>query len=161
KLPPAEEKRPPILVAMELLLHNKSEEALACLREYPECNQDVFLRLLPVLATMTQKKLTDLSAEEQKVLYQELDGLMGFMRARTQLLIEQMYFFEEDGDTGEYRALPEGHAFRGASNSDWGEPVQFFVHLRNLCCEKRNGYYETKLSSTVKIVDAKGTVCWW
>ncbi len=158
-LGPTGAKKEPLLVAMELFLRNQPHEALDYLRDYPQANQDVFLRLLPVLKTMTQRRLQDLSPDEQRVLYQTLEGLMATMRGQTELMIDQMYYFEEDSDAGEYRALADDHEFKAGSGSQSGDLVQVYVQVRNMTCEKRHGYYETKVSSTVRIRDAQGAEC--
>jgi hypothetical protein len=119
--------------------------------------------LLPVLTEMTQKKLSDLDPERKRILFQQLDGLMECMRAQTGLIIEQMFFYEDNGDAGDYKALPEDHQFRarpGTNSPQPGEKVQLFLQLRNVCSEKRNGFYETKLASKVQVADSDGKV-WW
>jgi hypothetical protein len=159
KLPPLE-KREPLAEAVQCVLENKHEEALRHLQAYDADTQDLFLRLLPALSVLSKKKMTDLSAAEVAVLHEQLHGLLNTLRPRTALAIDKACFCEWVKGYGNYKPLPEGHAFAVPAAGRPGELVQLYVELRNFTSEARNGAFETRLSSSVEICDGRGEQVW-
>jgi hypothetical protein len=159
-LPLAESEKEPLLEALAKFLNNRPDEALEHLRNYDPGNREMFQRVLPMLAQLTQKKLNELSNEERSNLYREFDGLWTFLRSCTELSIDQMCYCESITNAGDYKALPNGHEFRAANGGQLGDPVQIYVQLRNLCSEKRGSWFETRLTSTVAIIDGAGQEQW-
>ncbi len=115
---------------------------------------------------MTKRKLEDLSPEEVRTLQEQLDNLLLVLRSRADLVIDRMCFCESINGYGDFKALPEDHIFRAGNSQMPGEPVQVYVQLRNLGCKKRQDkhkgcYFETRLSSSVEILDKKRNRVWY
>ena len=154
------EKREPLAEALQCVLDNKHDEALRHLQAYDGETQDLFLRLLPTLSILTKKKLGELSAPEVAILHEQLVGLLGTLRPRTPLAIEKVCYCEWVKGYGNYKPLAEGHAFAAPLARRLGELVQLYVELRNFANEPRHGAFETRLSSSVEILDGRGEVVW-
>lgn len=160
-LPVVEEKKEPLLVALDKFLRNQPEDAVELLKGYDETRQDVFLRLLPVLAQMTQKKLEDLGSDETSVLYQQLDGLLASLRSRTDLLIDRICFCEEITPLGVCKPMPEDYQFQARRGQQLGDLMRIYVQFRNLGSMKKGSVYQSQLSSSVEIVDERGERLWF
>ncbi len=153
-------KREPLAEALQCMLDNKHEEALRHLQAYDADTQDLFQQLLPAMSILSKKKLSELSAAEVAVLHEQLYTLLGTLRPRTTLAIGKVCFCEWVKDYGNYKPLPEGHAFAAPSANRPGELVQLYVELRNFVSEQRHGAFETRLSSSVEICDGRGELMW-
>ncbi len=153
-LPPA--RKEPLVLSLEKFLQHRPDDAIKDLKHYDAESQEFFLRLLPVLAHLTQKKLSQLDQAETAVLYDQLDSLLSTLRARAELVIDQICFCESSGGFGVYQPVPENHVFRAESDDQPGERVQIYVQLRNLCCAKRGQYFEACLASSAEVVDQHG-----
>jgi len=153
-------KREPLTEALQCMLDNKHDDALRYLQTYDADNQELFQRLLPAMSLLSKKKLSDLSAAEIAVLHEQLYSLVGTLRPRTALEIGKMCFCEWVKDYGNYKPLPEGHAFAAASPNRLGDFVLLYVELRNFTSELRQGAYETRLSSSIEICDSRGEMVW-
>lgn len=155
--PPVE----PVVAALECILRSRHQEALAHLKKYDGPTQELFLRLLPAVALMTQKGLAGLNAREVGLLNEQLHGLLVSLRPRTELGIDQACFCSWVKSYGVYKPLPEGHGFVPSSPTSPGELVQLYVELRNFVSELRGDHFETRLSSTVEIADGNGRRIWF
>lgn len=144
-------RREPVIDAFQCILDGRHNEALDHLRKYDQGTQEIFLRLLPAMALMTQKTLDQLSAPEIAVLHEQLQSLLVSLRPRTDLQIDKMCFCEWVKAYGIYKPLPEGYGFLAKTSSRPGELVQLYVQLRNFSSEFSNGFYTTRLSSKVEI----------
>ena len=153
-------KHEPLAEALNCFLENKHDEALRHLQAYDAETQDLFLRLLPAMSILSKKKLTELSAAEVAVLHEQLYSLVGTLRPRTPLTIDKCCFCEWVKGYGDYKPLPEGHAFGAASANRPGDLVQLYVELRNFANEPRQGWYVTRYSSAVEICDSRGELVW-
>lgn len=160
QLPAPITKREPLAEALQCILENRHDEALAHLQAYDAPTQDLFLRLLPALSILSKKKLTELTAAEVSVLHEQLYSLLGTLRPRTPLTIDKACFCEAVVNYGNYKPLSEGHAFAAPSVQRPGELVQLYVELRNFASELRLGAFETRLSSSVEICDSRGELVW-
>lgn len=157
---PVPVKREPLAEALACVLENKHNEALACLQAYDPETQDLFLRLLPAVAVLAKKKVTDLSAPEVALLHEQLQTMLTSLRPRTPLVIDKACFCESVKGYGNYKPLPEGHAFAAPLSGRPGEMVQLYVELKNFLNEPRLGGYETRLSSSVEVADSRGELVW-
>jgi hypothetical protein len=162
KLTPSEivVKHEPLAEALNCFLDNKHDEALRHLQAYDAETQDLFLRLLPAMSILSKKKLTELSAAEVAVLHEQLYSLASTLRTRTPLTIDKCCFCEWVKGYGDYKPLPEGHAFGAATANRVGDLVQLYVELRNFANEPRQGWYVTRFSSSVEICDSRGELAW-
>lgn len=158
--PPDLVKREPLADALQYILENKHDEALRCLSAYDAETQELFLGLLPTLSILSKKKLTDLSVAEVAVLHEQLYSLIGALRPRTPLAIAKVCYCEWVKGYGNYKPLPEGHAFAAPGANRPGELVQLYVELRNFMNASRHGAFETRLSSSVEICDGRGELVW-
>jgi hypothetical protein len=148
-------KREPIVEALHCVINNRHSEALQLLRKYRPSTQEICLRLFPVLALMSQEK--ELTPAQSAILVETLESLLDAQRQHSPLAIDKACFVEEEGNSyGNYKEVPPGHAFRGGTLNRPGDYVLLYVELRNFASELKNGYYTTKLSSTVEILDQKG-----
>lgn len=153
-------KREPLAEALQCMLDNKHDDALRHLQTFDADTQELFQRLLPAMSILSKKKLSELSAAEIAVLHEQLYSLVGTLRPRTALQIGKICFCEWVKDYGNYKPLPDGHAFAAASPNRPGDLVQLYVELRNFVSELRHGAYETRLASSVEICDARGEMVW-
>ncbi|MCI0638703.1 MAG: hypothetical protein L0Y72_29950 [Gemmataceae bacterium] len=144
-------KREPLIDALVCILEKRNAEALQHLQKYDQSAQDVYLRLFPVLAVLTQKKLDQLSAGEIAVLQETLSGLLVTLRPRTALVIEHMWFSENIRGHGDYQPLPENFGFTAATRNMPGGFFMVFMELRNFTSMLRDGQYETRLNTSVEI----------
>lgn len=153
-------KREPLADALQCVLENKHDEALRHLSVYDAETQELFLGLLPTLSILSKKKLTELSVAEVSVLHEQLYSLIGTLRPRTPLAIAKVCYCEWVKGYGNYKPLPEGHAFSAPTASRPGELVQLYVELRNFVNVSRQGAFETRFCSSVEICDGRGEVVW-
>jgi hypothetical protein len=148
-------RKEPLVLALEKFLQRQPDEALKELRNYDTGTQEFFLRLLPVIAQLTQKKLEQLDPQETTALYDQLDSLLFSLRARSELEIGKIRFCESID-----KPLPEHYGFRAKNAEQPGEKVYLYVELRNLTSEKRAQAYETRLSFIVEVLDRRGVKLW-
>jgi len=158
--PESQLKREPLTDALQCILENKHDEALRCLSAYDAETQELFLGLLPTLSILSKKKVTELSAAEVAVLHEQLYSLIGTLRPRTPLAIAKVCYCEWVKGYGNYKPMPEGHAFAAPAPGRPGELVQLYVELRNFVNASRHGAFETRFSSAVEICDSRGELVW-
>jgi hypothetical protein len=154
-----QDKKEPLLEALDCFLREQPEKALALLKCYQQSSQDVYIRLLPVLAQLTHKGVDQLTPEEVSAIHEQLQGLAAELRPRARLVIDRVCFCEAIDGYGQYRALPEGHTFRAGGDQP-GELVKLYVELRNFALLPCPQGYLTRLSSSMQICDAAGKQ-WW
>ncbi len=140
-----------VVQALRSFLDDQPNKALDYLKEYDGGTQDIFIRLLPALARLTQKSIEQLNPEEVVVLQDQLESLLETLRPYTQLGINKLCFCRSQAAVTD--PLPNGHDFHAATRSDArdGELVNVYVGLRNLCCDRQDGCNEVRLSSFVEI----------
>src|SRR5207247_2240290 len=63
-------KKEPLLEALHCVLENRHDEALLYLQNYDHDTQELFIRLLPPMAMLTQKTLGQLSSAEVAAMYE-------------------------------------------------------------------------------------------
>lgn len=157
-LPPPD-KQEPLVEALVSFLKNQPEDALRQLERYDQDTRDVFQRVLPILTLLSRRKLSEMSSEELASVQMQLQILLHALRSRTSLVIDQMCYCEYVKGFGDYKPLPAEHAFQ-AGGKRLGELVQVYVELKNVACERRDLYYESRLNSLVEIRDAQDKLIW-
>lgn len=151
----------PVTLAFQCILDNRPNEALKHLKKYDAPTQEFFIRLLPPIAVMCKKSLEQMSPGEIAALHEQLQSLDAALRNRAELLIDKMCFCEWVRAYGVYEALPAHHGFTAGSPTRPGDLVQLYVELRNFASEPRDGEFETRLASTVVILDPQGRQVWF
>ncbi len=149
-----------LVLALQCMLEDQHQEALQHLQGFDPETQEFFLRILPTLTVFAKKKLDDLTPTEVAVLNDQLHNLMVTLRPRSELVIDKMCYCESVKSFGVFAPLPDGHPFLTALKDRPGEMVQLYVELKNFACELKDGRYETKLSSSIEIRDAKNEKVW-
>ena len=151
----------PLVKALECALAHKPNKALDWLKSYDPATQDFFIRLLPIMARVTQKSLEQMNPEEMAVIQEQLEGFVDTLRPRAELLITKMCFCKPISikGFGIYEPLADGHLFHAATKPGReaadGEGVDLYVELRNFSSEPRDLFHETRLASWVEIRDPK------
>ena len=153
--------RDPLGIALKFLLEDKNEEFLDQLKQYDPARQNLFKRVLPTLPLFSQKKITDLSPDEASRITEVYQFVVREVRPRTPLIVENACFCDWVNSFGVYQPCTEGHVFQASSSPrpgerlQLGERVQLYVEVRNFASVQRDGFYETRLASTVEIAEVK------
>jgi hypothetical protein len=151
----------PIVMALQRMLEGRHQDAIKYLSTYEDDKQELFLRLLPPLATLVKKRMDELTTQEVAVLNKQYQGMIDSLRPRSELLVSRMCFCEEVRGYGWVRPLPENHAFLTGTESRIGELVQLYVELKNVASEPtKDGEYLTKLACSLELKDAAGKKVW-
>jgi hypothetical protein len=156
KLPEPPIKLAPFVQALQAILDDRHQDALKHLQAYDPETQEFYLRILPALTILARKRIDQLSLPEVAVLNAQLESLLVTLRPRTELVIERMCYCEWFKAYGIYQPLPDSHAFVAPSGDRPGEMVSLYVEVRNVASVPHDNYFETRLSSTIEIRDAKG-----
>ncbi|MBI3407391.1 MAG: hypothetical protein HY040_03420 [Planctomycetes bacterium] len=144
-------KDEPLVEAMRCILANQHQKAIKHLEAYEPETQEVFIRLLPVMAILSKQGLDRLTSPEIATLVDQLKGLMVVLRPRMEFVIDKMCCCDWIKSYGIYNPLPEGHGFSATTPARHGDVVHLYVELRNFASELRGGAYETILSSSLEI----------
>jgi hypothetical protein len=161
---PLPEARPapreePVVEALRLLLDRKNKdpaEALALLRRYDKPTQDVLLGLLSVAARLGEGGLERAAPPEVAVMHEQLRGLADALRGRAPLLLDKLCFCRRIDNFGGFEPLPVDYAFRAGGNGLPGERARVYVEVRNFTNRPHGDTFETRLASTLEIVNAEG-----
>ncbi len=149
----------PFLLALQAMMQNKHEEAVRYLQAYDPQTQDFFLRMLPILPLVGQKKWAYLSHDEVQNVADQLKKIQEDLRPMTGITIGCLSFCEWVKAYGNYKPLGEDHVFVASTNQKPGDLVQLYVELRNFGSQQRTkGIYETVLASSLEIRNARGEV---
>jgi hypothetical protein len=155
------QKEEPLVSALHYLLCNQPQEAMKRLEAFDNYRQNLFYRLLPMVATLGEKTFDQLSAEEKDALEKQLQGLVIALREPAELVISKMCLCERIDGYGEYKPVRAGHVFKaGSPQGKWSDLVQIYVELRNITCTERDGAYFTSLNGVIQIRDAQGAELW-
>jgi hypothetical protein len=149
---PPEAPEEALLAALRYFLDNKADKAVEVLKKYDKANQDLLLRLLPVLVEMTH----NLREAQPNVFTQLADNLERAREPlvpRAELLIDNMAYCERIQDFGRYVPLEQVHVFHPSTHERPGDLVQVYVEVTNLSSVQRPGSrcFETRVESTVDI----------
>ena len=142
-------KRAPLVEALQCILDERHQEALKHLQAYDPETQEFYLRVLPTLTIFARKKLHELSQQEVAVLSEQLQSLLAALRPRAELLIDRMAFCEWSKGFGMYKPVDNPSFLTG-------DQMHIYVELRNFASERRDGFHETRLRSSLEIRDATG-----
>jgi hypothetical protein len=151
----------PVVEALRLLLDRKEKnpaEAVAVLSRYDKPTQDVLLGLLSLAARLGEGGVERAAPEEVVAIQEQLRGLADALRGRAPLLLDKLCFCRRIDNFGGYEPLPPDYAFRAGGNGLPGERARVYVEVRNFTSRPRGDAYETRLESTLEIVDAEGKV---
>jgi hypothetical protein len=153
--PPPKEDPVPV-VALRHLLDKRPDEAMALLQRYGHSNQEMLLCLLPMVARLSEKSIDQFGPAEIAALQDQLQSLQVALRPRAEFVIARMCLCETVKQFGVYKPWPEGHVFRAKSDRSSGDLVQLYVELRNFASVRHEQFYETRLASSIQLVDARG-----
>jgi hypothetical protein len=158
-MPPVEGSPPPspaspsgaslcgVALALQALVEDRAEEALAILSQYPTQDQNVLLRLLPILARTEQGGLFTgtTSDEERQQVLEALRGLVLELQREAPLIITKAVFCREVHSFGRGQWHKHNH-FRA------GDRAAIYLEIENLSDEKTEAdRYATRLSSDLRI----------
>ncbi|MGF1579921.1 MAG: hypothetical protein ACFCD0_11205 [Gemmataceae bacterium] len=150
-----------LAMALQEFLRKDPTTALKLLEEYDPQNQELYLRILPLLAALDGKPMDQLTPEEYATLTRQLEGVIGTLRAHAAFQIDEMCVCQEIQAYGAYTPWPKDHAFRASdANNRGGDCIQVYVQFRNLIPVFQDGGYAVRLSSSTELLDAKGTKVW-
>ena len=133
---PTEPPPEPFVLALKCMLENRHSEALEHLKKYDDpATQELFIRILPLIAESCKRGLSKASPGEVAALYEQLESVKSMLRTRTELAIDKMCFCKSIKAYGVYEALPENHAFNAGAPGRPGDLVQLYVEVRNFASE--------------------------
>jgi len=144
---------PPIVGALRCLLDKRPADAVALLKSYEQPNQDILLSLLPLAARLSEPcNEKHLRRAEATAMADQLEQLRAKVCTQAAFVLDKPCFCKSIDRFGVYEARPEGNRFMA------GCPVHVYVELRNFTSEERDCCFETRLASTIKMLDARGQV---
>jgi hypothetical protein len=137
----------PLQKALDAFLNDRPEDAVGFLSAYDSADQELLLRLLPVLAAVARDglKAEQMSDGEKLNLLEVLRGLTYDLRTKAPLVIDRLMFCQDVKGFGRCDPRPSNH-FRP------GDRVWIYGEVQNLTDRKSSdARYITRLSSTVEI----------
>ena len=143
----------PLAAAPAATLKDSLDAALKMLGESEQSDRETLLALIRLAACIDKKDLERLTADEVAGTLERLRQLTGQLRQRARLSLDRMCFCKTIEGFGQYEPWPVGHAFRAGGEGEPGERVQVYVEVRNFGCQASQGQYETRLSSSLSILD--------
>ncbi len=155
--PPPDE---PLVGALSCLLKKQLAEALTKLQRYDPATQEQLMRLLPAVVLLGEKGVDGLAPAEAAALQEQVQQVLVALRNRNGLIIDKMCLCEHIAGFGQFKALPEDHAFQAGTSRQAGDWVQIYVELRNIASEQQGTYYTTALNGTVSLNDGQGKPIW-
>jgi hypothetical protein len=149
---------PPWLTALRCFASKRPTEALAWLKRYDEPNQELLLRISPLMVRMAAAELTRNDAEKGAELIDSLSNLLA-IPVEGDLVIGKLCLCKHIKTFGDYEPFPEDHAFQHH------DLVWIYVEVRNFSSSRRddgNGetVYETRLKTTARITNDSATREW-
>lgn len=165
-LPPLENRfgssgREPLEIAFSYLLADRQQEFLEQLKLYDPARQTLFERVLRTLPLLTHKKIADLNPAEASKICESYERVIGELRPHTRLVIDHACYCDWVNSFGDYQPCAEGHVFQASSTAQpgegmqLGERVQLYAEVRNFASVVREGFYETRMASSVEIAEVK------
>jgi hypothetical protein len=154
----------PLVAALRSFLDKKPAEAIAYLHPYEKANQEILLRMFPLLAELTQTPLSKAPPEKITVFREAFRNMEQPLWDRMELAMTKTCFCKSIKGFCNYEALEPGHVFLTRNGA--GEQVNVYVELTNLSgveveTPDRGKFYRTKLASSVKIVPRSGGAPIW
>jgi hypothetical protein len=151
----------PLVAALRCYLNKQPDEAVEILNRYDAKNQEMLLRLLPLVVRCTEGSLGNATPQELATLMEELDKVAEPVRALAPLEITRMVFCQRINGFGAYVPLEGTPTFRAACPGQPGERVQVYAEVRNFKSKVRpDGQYATTLASKVEIRDLHDKLIW-
>ncbi len=142
---------PPLVAALRCLLDQRPADAVASLKGCDPSNQEAVLNLLPLVMRLAEPgKDKPLSKTEATVAVEQLNQIEEGLRLKANLVLDKMCYCNSIERFGVYEARPEGSRFVP------GSPVHIYVELRNFTSQPHNCCFETRLASTIKLLDGQG-----
>ncbi len=148
----------PLLAALRNFLDKRPTEALNSLKRYDEPNQELLLRLFPLIVRLAVRDLTRADAEKAIEIMEDLSNLTG-IPVDGDLAIGKLCLCKHIKTFGDYEPFPEDHPFQPR------DLVWIYAEVHNFTSDRRdigNGeiVYETRLKTTARITNNAGTHEW-
>lgn len=152
------EDEPPIGKALYAFLCKRPEEAVKWIKRYDEPNQELILRILPLIARIPDRDLTRADAEKGIAILEEFGNVIG-LPTTGELAIGKLCLCKRIKTFGDYEPFSEDHQFQPR------DLVWIYAEVRNFTTKHLdlgNGemVYETRLMTTARITNAAGTREW-
>jgi hypothetical protein len=149
---------PPLLTAMRCFLDKRPGEALTWLKRYDEPNQELLIRLMPLMNQLAVRDLTRSDAQKVIEIMEELNPYVS-LPLEGDVLIGKLCLCKRIKAFGDYEPFPEDHAFQPR------DLVWIYAEVRNFTSERRdagNGeiVFETRLKTTARITNSVGNHEW-
>jgi hypothetical protein len=149
---------PPWLTALRCFASKRPTEAIAWLKRYDEPNQELLLRISPLIVRIAAAELTRNDAEKGAELIDSLSNLLA-IPVEGDLVIGKLCLCKHIKTFGDYEPFPEDHPFQPR------DLVWIYAEVRNFSSVRRdlgNGemVYETRLKTTARITNDAGTRDW-
>lgn len=145
---------PPLLSAFRAYVENRPEEALRHLGGLDRVNQELALRLLPLLARVGGPTPVAADPAEVGVMADQFQGLADRLGARAPLAVETLAFCRETKGFGDYTPRPLTDPYRP------GDRTSIYLELRHVACEPAPGPrgegHLTRLQVTLQVQDSGG-----
>jgi hypothetical protein len=151
--PPPAPPDAPLVSALTATLKEHPEEALRVLDKYDQSDRELLLALIRLAAGIDRKDLERLSADEVAGTLERLRLVTAQLRQRAPLSLDKVCFCKTIEGFGQYQPRPRGQEFRAGSDGRPGERVQVYVEVRNFGSVAKQEQYETRLSSSLSILD--------
>lgn len=155
-----EPKRPapevPLVAALRCAMQKHPAEAQQLLSRYEKTDRELILALLRLAAGIDRKEMERLSPEELARTLEQLRVLTEQLRCHAALSLDRVCFCKRIDGFGQYDPLPDYPEFASGRDGLPGERVQVYVEVRNFSSLAQQERYETRLSSSLEILDEKG-----
>lgn len=140
------ESQHPLVWALEAFLEDRPSEAMKYLQAYAPKDQELVLRLLPIVAQAAKggAEADRPSPEELRALIGSLQSLLAELQASAPLVIDKLVFCRRVRGFGQFERLPTNQ-FRP------GDQVYLYAELHNLADRRIKDQYLTHLASTLEI----------
>ncbi len=140
------ESQHPLVWALGAFLEDRPSEAMKHLQAYTPKDQELLLRLLPIVAQAAKggAEADRPSPEELRALIGSLQSLLAELQASAPLVIDKLVFCRRVRGFGQFERLPTNQ-FRP------GDQVYLYAELHNLADRRIKDQYLTHLASTLEI----------
>ncbi len=144
----------PLVRALECFLGDKPEEALKCLSGYDPRDQELLLRLLPIVARVERSTPAAAAVRiEQQTLLEILQAIVADLRLSAPLVMNELVFCKQVYGFGKYEPL-------GRSQFRPGEVVKVYTELLNLAERRDEELYVTAVGGGLEIRGPDCKVKW-
>jgi hypothetical protein len=138
--------RHPLVAALEMFLQDQPVEAMRLLQVYRPADQELLLRLMPLIARVACGGLLSeqLTAPEKEALIHTLQTMQADLEAASPLVIKNEGFCRRVRGFGQVVRLP-GNQFRA------GDQVLIYAEIQNLTDRKLKDQYVSRLGGVLEI----------